>query len=235
VRSRASDPQPGGGWRAFSLLIANAPVGGLLVGVIALLIVGWGLGAFSESVAQTGDLAVVRDVAAGRTSLLTLIAHALSFAGSGFVIGPLVAVCWVVLSRRGRRPDAFAIANCLSGAVAISTIDKLLVGRLRPPVRHLETVTGASFPSGHATQATAFYLAVLIALVAGKKPRALVTAAAITTAALVVGIAISRVYLGVHYPSDVAGGVLLGATWCLVACRLLRAPVPTEATAGARR
>ena len=53
----------------------------------------------------------------------------------------------------------------------------------------------------------------MLAFLAGKPPRAAAVAGRVTTALLVVGIALSRVYLGVYYPTDVAGGVLLGATW----------------------
>jgi undecaprenyl-diphosphatase len=135
----------------------------------------------------------------------------------------MALLCCAVLNRRGRRPEAFAVVLSAAGAIVISNVDKLLVGRPRPAVHHLEmVVTGLSFPSGHATQASAFYLAVLIVVLAGKPRREVAWAATISTLVLIVGVAVSRVYLGVHYPSDVAAGVLLGATWSVLATRLLR-------------
>jgi undecaprenyl-diphosphatase len=88
-------------------------------------------------------------------------------------------------------------------------------------VHHLEHVASASFPSGHTTQATAFYLALLIIFLASKPSRRGAVAAAIATIGVVLGIVFSRVYLGVHYPSDTAAGVLLGASWSLLACSFL--------------
>ena len=187
----------------------------LLVALVALLLLGWGLGEVSRSVARAADLNLVDELARHRTRLLTPIAHGLSWAGSSFVIAVWTVVFFVVLYQR-RRVDALTVALSSAGAAVIFYLDKLLVGRPRPPVQHLEAVGGGSFPSGHGTLSTAFYLAVMIAFLAGKPRRAAVVAAAVATELLVVGIAVSRVYLGVHYPSDVAGGVLLGGMWTAV-------------------
>jgi undecaprenyl-diphosphatase len=130
----------------------------------------------------------------------------------------MVVLC-ALLYRRGRSTDAVVVAVITLGATGMANLDKVLVGRPRPPVHHLEAVASASFPSGHATQASAFYLSALLILLAGRPPRALAIAAALATAALVAGVALSRVYLGVHYPSDVAGGLLLGATWSVLVRR----------------
>jgi membrane-associated phospholipid phosphatase len=211
--------------RVPSLTSAGARAVGLAVALIGLLLIGWGLGDIAQSVAQPADLDLVRDAAAERTSLLTVIAHALSLAGSGYVIVPLAAACCAVAYRRGAATNAVAIALSTTGGVLIANVDKLLVGRPRPTAPHLEMVSSSSFPSGHATQATAFYLAVLIALRLRKPPPVVAVTAAVTAGVLILGIALSRVYLGVHYPSDVAAGVLLGAAWTLLVAALLRRDV----------
>jgi membrane-associated phospholipid phosphatase len=208
------------------LASARARAVALAVTLVGLLLIGWGLGDLAQSVTQRADLDLVRDAAAERTSLLTVIAHGLSFVGSGFVIFPLAAAGCAVFFRRGERRNAFAIALSAGGGVLISNVDKLLVGRPRPTVHHLELVRSSSFPSGHAAQATAFYLALLIALRLKRRLPVVALTAQLTAAVLILGIALSRVYLGVHYPSDVAAGVLLGAAWVLVVATLLRQGAP---------
>jgi membrane-associated phospholipid phosphatase len=197
--------------------------GRLVMALLLLVGVGYALGKLSQSVAQAADLELVRDVAAHRVHSLVVLAHDLSWLGRGYVIVPLALVCCAALYRRGRRSSALAVAASVVGAFAISSLDKLLVGRPRPPVEHLETVTTASFPSGHATEVSAFLLALLIAFLLTKPRRPGVLAAAIATVTLISGVALSRVYLGVHYPSDVLGGVLIGSAWSVIAARLLLA------------
>ena len=88
-----------------------------------------------------------------------------------------------------------------------------------------------AFPSGHATTAAAFYLALLIAFVALRPRRRTVLLAAGTVACvLVIGVAISRVYLGVHYPSDVVAGLLLGSVWSLLVGALMWPSVSAPGT-----
>ncbi|MGB9185742.1 MAG: phosphatase PAP2 family protein [Solirubrobacteraceae bacterium] len=154
--------------------------------------------------------------------MLTTIAHGLSLLGSGYVIFPLAAVSCAVLYRWGAGTNALLVALSTAGGVLIATVDKVLVGRQRPPVHHLELVSGLSFPSGHATQATAFFLALLSAARLSRRPPAVAAIAGVTAGVLILGIAVSRVYVGVHYPSDVAAGVLLGGAWTAVVTALLR-------------
>ncbi|HSO97457.1 MAG TPA: phosphatase PAP2 family protein [Solirubrobacteraceae bacterium] len=191
-----------------------------LLGVFAAeLLVVWGLGALLIPLVASADLHAVRDLAAHRTRAATHVAHAFSWLGSGFVVYPVALAACLVLYQRGRRAQAAAVAISTAGAVALYSIDKLLVGRHRPPVHHLELVTGYSFPSGHATQSTALCVALVIALLSGPRRRQIAAAAA--GCLLVAGVAFSRVYLGVHYPSDVVAGVLLGGTWAALASSLI--------------
>lgn len=199
-------------WRVAVVLVAS---------MCGLLLIGWGLGELARSLTQTVDVDAVRDVAADRTGFPTAAAHVLSAVGSGYVMFPLAVVVCIALCRRGRFGPALAIGVSTAGAVLIATVDKVLVGRPRPPTHHLEHVTSASFPSGHTMQAGAVLTALLIVYLCSKPGRAGAVAATTATAGLVLGIGFSRIYLGVHYPSDVVGGLLLGVAWAAVTASLV--------------
>jgi undecaprenyl-diphosphatase len=191
----------------------------LLVAVLAgLILAGWGAGELIGSL-HTADLTAVRDVAGDRTPAATAIAHVLSRLGSSLIIVPVALVCCAVLYRLAGPASALFLAVSTAGATVIFNLDKLLVGRPRPPVRHLEVVAHSSFPSGHATLSAAFYLALVIAFASLSRSRARAAAGLAVAVVLVAGISASRVYLGVHYPSDVAAGVLLATAWTAAVAR----------------
>jgi undecaprenyl-diphosphatase len=107
----------------------------------------------------------------------------------------------------------------------LSEVQKYWIARVRPGLEpHLVIVKTSSFPSGHATSSMVFYLALALALTAHKPWHRTAAAGAILLSLLV---GISRVMLGVHWPSDVIGGWAFGMLWVLLtlkpAERLLRA------------
>lgn len=87
---------------------------------------------------------------------------------------------------------------------------KIFFGRPRPNVVHLVEETSYSFPSGHAMISMTFYLLVIFFLWNTKLNRALKIVFTVFLALLILFIGISRIYLGVHYASDILGGFLLG-------------------------
>jgi undecaprenyl-diphosphatase len=192
-----------------------------VLGFAVFVLVGWALGELWLSTVGP-DLDAVRDVAAQRTAALTNLARIITWAGSAFVLVPLALICCLGLARAGLRQPALAIALSLGGAMLLSEITKQLVSQPRPPVEHLQTVTGASFPSGHATQASAFWFALVLASPAVGASPVLTGLAAALALLLVVAVAASRVYLGVHYPADVVAGVLVGTSWAVFVWRCLR-------------
>ncbi len=196
----------------------------LVLGLTVFVLLGWGVGELWTSVVESIELNAVRDVAAQRTAALTDIVRVLTWAGSAFLLVPLALTACLVFVRAGLRREALAIALSLGGAMLISGGVKLLVSRPRPPVEHLQAVTGSSFPSGHATQASAFWFSLVFAMpAAGASPK--LTRVATGLALLIVlAVAASRLYLGVHYPSDVVAGMLLGAGWATYVSRCLREP-----------
>jgi undecaprenyl-diphosphatase len=194
----------------------------LLIGLAAFVLVGWGAGALWTSLTGTGEVALMREVVDQRSQAMTDIARIVTQAGSAFVLVPLALAACVLLARAGLRAQAVAVALSLGGAMLISDVVKLLVARPRPPVEHLQAVSGFSFPSGHATQASAFWLSLVFAAgTAGASAArtSLLAAAAVLIIALV---GLSRVYFGVHYPSDVLAGALLGGGWAAYVALCIR-------------
>ncbi len=138
-------------------------------------------------------------------------------------IAPLVLIASLAVTfllLRGRRGSALLVALSLSGGVVISQLLKAFYDRDRPPdIYRAEEVINASFPSGHAMLSTITYLtlgALLVQAMDRRRLKIFIFAAAILIAALV---GISRVYLAVHWASDVLGGWSLGAAWA-TACWL---------------
>jgi undecaprenyl-diphosphatase len=104
-----------------------------------------------------------------------------------------------------------------AGAGLITFILKHFFSRSRPDVvPHLVEVTGYSYPSGHSLAATAFYLLVMFLLWRGYPAWSHRIAWLVSATSLILVIGFSRIYLGVHYPSDVLSGILLGAAWSCV-------------------
>lgn len=169
------------------------------------------------------DVAVLQWLSEHRSPPLTSFFRAATLLGSWpFVSGATLALCISGVLRRQRRPAA-ALALVAIGIPALVVLLKPLYARPRPDmVVHLDVVDSASFPSGHSIAAATFFgtLALLTARgAAHDTARALIVAGA-SLAIVLVGL--SRMYLGVHYPSDVLGGVLIGTTWSLLVLLALR-------------
>ena len=202
------------------------PTARLVLGLVVFVLVGWAVGELWLSIVGSADLDEVRDIAAQRSAALTDVARVITWAGSAFVLVPLALICCLALGWAGLRREALVVALSLGGAILLSDLVKLLVSRSRPPVAHLQAVTGTSFPSGHATQASAFWFSLVLVLRAAGAPPLVTYVAGAFALILVLGVAASRVYLGVHYPGDVVAGVLLGTGWtAFVVCCVQKATV----------
>ena len=185
----------------------------LLLGLAGFVGVGWAAGELWLSVVGSSEADFMRTLAGERSAALIEIARVVTWAGSTWVLIPLAVVCCLLLGRAGRRVDALAIALSLGGAIAIDSAVKALVHRPRPGVEHLQHVSGWSFPSAHASQAAAFWTSLLLVFLAENHGRRASWAAIPATAVIVLVVAWSRVYLGVHYPSDAIAGALIGSGW----------------------
>jgi undecaprenyl-diphosphatase len=127
-----------------------------------------------------------------------------------------------LLATRRTALAAFVTASVVGGSIA-GTLLKQLFARDRPHVvPHLVEVQSLSFPSGHALNSAVVYIT-LGALLARTELRPAVKIYIVSAAGLLaVLIGLSRVYLGVHYPSDVAAGWCAGAAWAAACATLAR-------------
>lgn len=137
----------------------------------------------------------------------------------GFTVLTLVTVVATIaflLHRKARH--ALVLAGAVLSAQIGSDLLKELYGRPRPDLApHGVYVYSASFPSGHSMLSATVYLT-LAMLIASLEPRRATKALVFATAVLVmIAVGISRIYLAVHWPSDVLAGWCAGAVWALIA------------------
>lgn len=195
----------------------------LLAGAVALVGSGTVFAVATEDVTQHNGLALhdaadLRSFTDHRPALLVHVARAATYAGAVPVVAVLALLATVLLWRRGLRL-ALALAPVVSLAVVAVAVSatKTVVGRARPPVAlHLVSEGDASFPSGHAADSAAVLLTIafVVAVFVLRRPiaQALVV---LVAAAMTASIGVSRLVLGVHWPSDVLAGWALGVTVAL--------------------
>lgn len=188
------------------LLLALAAACALLVGVVWLLAV---------RVPEAGwfDVEAALAVEGLRTPSLDAVARALAAIGDTAVMTVVALAAAAALAVARRLREAAYVAATVGAGASASTVLKALVGRARPVGAAVGLIpASASFPSGHVVAAVCFAGA-LVALVwmrAASTPIQRRVALAAATS-WVIAMAASRVYLGVHFASDVVAGALLGA------------------------
>ncbi len=190
---------------------------GALLAVLGAAILGLADGAVEGNGLASVDPTVWQWAVTHRTPGLTVVAKVVTEVGSTVSMGILATVTALILWFRGRRGDAVLVAVVSAGAGLIVTVGKATVGRERPPVEYrLVTETNESFPSGHALASAAIIgviLVVVVPLIRSTAWRVVMITAGVL---FVLAIGWSRIYLGVHWFTDVVGGWLTGLAWLLL-------------------
>ncbi|HTR74911.1 MAG TPA: bifunctional DedA family/phosphatase PAP2 family protein [Solirubrobacterales bacterium] len=163
-----------------------------------------------------GDETAIEVAEALRCGFMTTVSKIITFLGSGAFVWPLTAVCAAALGWRGRWAEAIVLLVSMALIQVGFQEIKAAVDRPRPP-GGLVATSGSSFPSGHAAHSVIYVWAattIVVRLRPGMTRATLVVVAGIALTALV---GLSRVYLSVHYLSDVSAGWALGAA-CFSIC-----------------
>lgn len=188
---------------------------------VAVMLVAVPFGILTDQVVRHGPLLevdngvarAVHDWVVARPHWVVTVAHTISDLGRPPFLSLLSVLATLYLLKAGRvRLAVFVVVTGILGGV-VDTVVKVLVDRPRPVFDEvIATAYGKSFPSGHAMSSTVVYGALLLVFLPVVPRRARPYAFG-ATVAWVLTICATRLALGVHYLSDVAGGVVLGLAW----------------------
>lgn len=140
--------------------------------------------------------------------------NAITQLGSHIAIGSAAGITVLAMLRQGRREDAWTVAVSVGGAMAINTLLKNIFQRQRPieRARRITLPNSHSFPSGHSLLSAATYPIVVHHFVQNRSVATQAVAHTLSTLTIL-SVGFSRVYFGVHFPSDVLGGFAAGFGW----------------------
>lgn len=207
----------------FSGLLAAAVIAGCLWGFVELMEVARDT---SPHAIDTRILLAFREASDPKNpigpSWLEEAVRDVTALGSASVLIMLTTSVFFYLLIAGRAGTALYVLVAVAGGQVLSSLLKFGVDRPRPElVPHLADVYTTSFPSGHAMMSSVTYLT-LGALLATGQPRIMKTYVLSVAALATLLVGLSRIYLGVHWPSDVLAGWCAGAAWALACWLVMR-------------
>lgn len=191
-------------------------VGGLLLAGLSM----WVFAQIAEEVlekeSQAFDTRILLAIERIHTPLLDRVMLAITFIGDPTVLLVICLGFGIWLLKQGRRATTTTLGVAVVGSIVLNFLLKNLFGRARPELwNRIVDVGYYSFPSGHAMVSLVIY-GLIGYILSTRFPRAR-TLIICLTVILVAAIGFSRLYLGVHWPTDVAAGYAAGLVW-LIAC-----------------
>ncbi|MEO5816340.1 MAG: phosphatase PAP2 family protein [Gemmatimonadaceae bacterium] len=200
----------------------------LVTGALIAIVATMGFAELAEHVlaggTQSFDVALLQWIHEHQTPLLTQLMVEMTYLGTGTVVLTVVGVAALFLWHTTHKHSARLLLAATIGNIILNGALKLVYHRARPSVFEWQTVAvSSSFPSGHAMSATVVYGTVAYLLMRLQKhawAKALTLSGAII---LILLICFTRLYLGVHYPSDVLGGIIVGLAWAAFCMATLEA------------
>lgn len=221
--------------------LRGLPGGGILPALLVMLAAIWSFIALTDEVLEGETRAFdTRILLAMRDPLdradpfgpvwLEIVARDLTALGGVAVLGLLTFAAAGYLWLSGHRRSMWFLLVAVAGGVLFSQALKFGIGRPRPDlVPHGTVALTASFPSGHSMMAAVTYLTLAV-LMARVEPRRRLRVYFLGLALLITGlVGLSRVYLGVHWPSDVLAGWTAGTAWAL-ACTIVASQLAARGT-----
>lgn len=211
----------------------------LTVGIVMMLACAWAFGVVADEVVSNGAMTLLdQQVTAwfrqqwesGWTPFMLILTH--WHRPAGVLLMAALLGWWMV--RVQAREWLLALVLSVPGGMTLNVLLKYTFQRARPSFDGpLVTLSTYSFPSGHASGAMLFYSVLAAWLVCNYRGWGVRTLAVASAATMVALVALSRVYLGAHYLSDVLAGIAVGGVWatvCITAISTLRRRRAARAT-----
>lgn len=195
----------------------------LITIILALIIVVVGINVFVEltntlnsDLIAKYDAAITKYVISFRTPLLNNILQFITNLGDlyGYIVVTTICSLFFFFKFKNWRYVAQLVFVIIISGLSNLAL-KEVINRARPTAEHLVSVQTLSYPSGHAMSATAFYGFLIYLCYFLKINKWLKGGLIFLCSFLIVSIGISRIYLGVHFPSDIAGGIIAGTIWVM--------------------
>ena len=212
-----------------NIILETAPLVSLSVAVLSLFLFAWIADGVAHDRTAGLDLAIRNQVHAYASPPVTRAMIFISFLGGDGLTAAAILSVIAFLAFHWRRAALWMVVTIL-GAVVLDLSLKYAFHRPRPVPFFVPVPYTYSFPSGHSLFSFCFYV-VLAGLLAGRMQSRLGRILVWTLAAvLVAAIGLSRIYLGVHYPSDVIAGYLAAALWVSTLLALDRVRIERKST-----
>jgi len=190
----------------------------ILMGAAVAIAGTWGFATLAGHVRSGGtqafDDTVLRWLGAHRTAPVSAFMLEVTALGTGSVVTMIVGVAALFLWLNQHKHSALLLLIATFGGIILNNLLKIGFTRPRPSViPWATTALSYSFPSGHAMSATIVYSTVAYLAARLQRRRASRVAIMVLASIIILLICSSRLYLGVHYPSDVAAGIVIGLAW----------------------
>jgi undecaprenyl-diphosphatase len=204
-------------WILSLKLFSNWMVLGIVTGLAFILVFAVIAEELIESELNLFDQTIINFVNAFESPFTTEVMKGFSTIGSAAMMITIVVIAWILcLKYKKYLWDTVTITLVLTGVWLMNFLLKFLFHRSRPLGLRLVDATGYSFPSGHAMISLAFYGIISYLLWNNVKSKQAKYLSVTLLSLMVLVIGLSRIYLGVHYPSDVAAGFAAGGAMLII-------------------
>lgn len=210
--------------RDFRLAVGVFLFGGAIVAIAGIFAFVWVATTVERGLTQPADDAIMRWMGRHRIGWLEHAFGEITLLGTGIVVLMVVGVAGLFLWLTRHKYSAALLLVATGGGIVLNNLLKLAFDRPRPQLfPWAARALSSSFPSGHAMSSTIVY--VTVAYLAARLQRRRRARWLTMTGAVVVVllVCVSRVYLGVHYPSDVGAGIVIGLAWAALCLAALEA------------
>lgn len=168
------------------------------------------------------DLEIITYIQGLISPLNTKMMEFFTFLGSTISVVVLLLIGTILMLLNQKKWEALFFIIAVSFSAIFNRLLKWTFQRARPQIHPLITETGYSFPSGHSMTAIVFYGMLAYFLILFLEKRSAKIVIFLLFMSIILAIGISRIYLGVHYPSDVIAGFAAGGAWLFICILLLR-------------